>query len=40
MFQKIVQKPVGWLDKFMDKNLKENGIKLYLTHNVGRSVIA
>ena len=24
----------------MDKNLKENGTELYLTHNVGKSVIA
>ena len=23
----------------MDKNLKGNGIELYLTHNVGKSVI-
>ena len=23
----------------MDKNLKENGTELYLTHNVGKSVI-
>ena len=40
MFQKIVKKPVGELDKCLDKNLNENGIELYLTHNVGKSVIA
>lgn len=40
MFQKIVKKPVGELDKCLDKNLNGNGIELYLTHNVGKSVIA
>ena len=34
VLQKEVQKPGGELHKFMDKNLKGNGIELYLTHNV------
>ena len=33
MFQKIVKKPVGELDKCLDKNLYENGIELYLIPN-------
>ena len=38
--KKIAAKHAGYLDKFMDKNLKENDIELYLTHNVDKSVIS
>ena len=40
VFQKIVEKPVGSLHKYLDKNLKENSIELYLTYNVAKSAIA